>query len=188
MQKTFRTLVLAFIFLSGCVGDESITKMDVEMFNSNGDSLGTVKLTEEPEGVGLKVTLEGLPSGELGIHVHEFPNCEAPEFKTSGNHFNPDNVDHGLMHPDGAHAGDLPNLIVDSGKVDVELVGPQLTLKKGQKGSLFSQKGTSLIITSQRDDGMTQPSGDSGERIACGKITEEEAERKDKNVIEPEEE
>lgn len=78
--------------------------------------------------------------------------------------------EHGLLNPKGAHAGDLPNLIVeDDGSVSAELMAPNVTLKDAQK-SLFTKKGTSIIITQGKDDGMTQPAGNSGKRIVCGEI------------------
>lgn len=158
--------------------------MGVEMFNQDGDSLGTVKLSEQPEGVKFEINLEGLQTGEHGIHIHQKPECEGPDFITAGEHYNPDNKKHGLMNSEGAHLGDLPNISADSdGKVQAELLGPKLTLKKGAKNSLLFKGGTSLIITEAKDDGMTQPAGESGARIACGKITESEAERPDKREI-----
>jgi Cu-Zn family superoxide dismutase len=185
-RKTALLFVLPFI-LTGCM-EKTITKMDVEMFNPSGDSLGTIEVSEQAEGLKLEVLLEGLPPGEHGLHIHEKGKCEAPDFKSAGNHFNPDQKQHGLLHPEGAHAGDLPNIISENGKVDVNLMAPQLTLKTDQKNSLLRQEGTAIVITEGKDDGMTQPAGDSGQRIACGEVTKKEAERKDKKTVEPAEE
>jgi superoxide dismutase, Cu-Zn family len=185
-RKTALLFALPFI-LSGCM-EKTITKMDVEMFNQTGDSLGTITVSEQPEGVKLEVLLEGLPPGELGLHIHEKGQCDAPDFKSAGNHFNPDDKQHGLLHPEGAHAGDLPNIISEDGKVEAELMAPQLTLKSGEKTTLLPQGGTSIVITEGKDDGMTQPAGNSGQRIACGEITEKESERKDKKEVKPAEE
>lgn len=187
-RKSVLFLVLPFI-LSGCM-EKEITKMDVEMFNTNGDSLGTIKVSEQPEGEGVKleVLLEGLPDGEHGINIHEKGKCDAPDFKSAGNHLNPEDKQHGLLHPEGAHAGDLPNIISEDGKAEAELMAPQLTLKSGKKNTLLPQDGTSIVITEKMDDGMTQPAGDSGARIACGEITEEEAQRGDKKEVKPAEE
>ncbi|MFC0271018.1 superoxide dismutase family protein [Metabacillus herbersteinensis] len=187
MKKRMYLLVIVPFILTGCM-EEAPTKMDVEMFNVNGDSLGTISVSEQAEGVKLEVMLEGLPPGEHGLAIHEKGSCEAPDFKSAGNHFNPDAKKHGLLHPEGAHAGDLPNIISDGGMVEAELVAPQLTMLKGQKNSLLPPDGTSIIITEGKDDGMTQPSGDSGPRIACGEITEKEAKREDKKEVQPEEE
>ncbi|WP_111645612.1 superoxide dismutase family protein [Paranoxybacillus vitaminiphilus] len=161
--------LFVFAVLSACT-EQPPTKLDVEMFNSFGDSLGTVKLSEQPEGVKMELNLEGLPPGEHAFHIHEKGSCKPPDFKSAGNHYNPDDKKHGLLHPEGAHAGDLPNLIVgEDGKVKAEIVAPQVTLKEG-KTTLLTKEGTSLVIHAKKDDGMTQPAGDAGGRIACGAI------------------
>ncbi|WP_273130337.1 superoxide dismutase family protein [Bacillus weihaiensis] len=187
MKRTWVFFLVISFMLSGCM-EEEITKMDVEMFNASGDSLGTIKIGEQAEGLELEVLLEGLPEGEHGLHIHENAPCEPPDFKSAGNHFNPDEAMHGLLHPEGAHAGDLPNIIVEGGKADAQLMAPQLTLKDGKKNSLLRNEGTTIIITEMKDDGMTQPSGDSGNRIACGEITEKEAKREEKKEVTPAEE
>ncbi|WP_407638487.1 superoxide dismutase family protein [Bacillus alveayuensis] len=186
-MRTYIIALLAISILSGCVEDD-MTKMSVEMFNQDGDSLGTIELIEEADGLGLTIHLEGLPPGEHGLHIHEKGVCKGPDFIRAGDHLNPDENKHGLLHPEGAHAGDLPNIIADDdGIVDAKLKAPKLTLKKGVKNSLLKQDGTAIIITENKDDGMTQPAGDSGERIACGEITEDEAKRQDKKEVPSEE-
>ncbi|MEH7323347.1 superoxide dismutase family protein [Cytobacillus firmus] len=170
-----------FLLLSGC-GEENITNTEVEMYNAAGDSLGTIKVQEQASGVKLTGDLSGLPPGELAIHIHEEAKCEPPDFKSAGNHFNPDNKEHGLLHPKRSHAGDLPNLIVeDDGKVKIDFMAPQVTLKEA-KTSLLTKEGTSIVIHDGPDDGMTQPAGDSGERIACGRISKDKKEEGQKKA------
>jgi superoxide dismutase, Cu-Zn family len=162
---------ISFIFLAGCA-EKEITKLDVDMFNASGDSLGNITLTEQSSGVKMDVNLSGLPAGEHAIHIHDKASCKAPDFKSAGDHLNPDHKEHGLLHPKGAHAGDLPNLIVeDDGKAKAELTAAQVTLKQG-KTSLLPKEGTSIVIHAKKDDGMSQPAGNAGDRIACGEIKE----------------
>lgn len=166
-------LLLLVIFMGACKGDVHTAK-EVQMFNASGDMVGTAKLSEQSEGVQIKIKIEGLTPGFHGIHVHEYGKCEGPDFKSSGNHLNPDGKEHGLMHPEGAHLGDLPNILADEkGEVDAELELAEATLLSGKK-SILEGEGTSLIVTADQDDGVSQPGGDSGERIICGIIADEE--------------
>src|SRR5690606_25253705 len=109
--------------------------------------------------------------GLHGFHFHEKGICEAPDFESAGGHFNPTGASHGLDHEDGPHAGDLPNLEVGpDGTVKEEFFVENLTLLAGEENSLYQEGGTSLIIHAEADDGTTQPSGNSGDRIACGVV------------------
>lgn len=167
----FIYLIIIFI-LTACQLTEPVqTTQTVKLFHRDGDELGEAKLTEAPEGVKLNIELEGLSPGFYGLHIHENGKCEAPTFQSAGNHFNPEDKAHGLLHPKGPHIGDLPNIEAnDKGKVKAELLIRDATLLEEGKMSLTKNKGTALIVTSKPDDGMTQISGDSGERIICGEI------------------
>lgn len=172
--------ILFLIIVTGCTGQQDRSVIEIEMFNPDGDVLGTAKLKEQPDAVEIKLTLEGLTPGLHGIHVHEYPKCEGPDFKSAGSHLDPEGKQHGLMNPEGAHLGDLPNLSADGdGVVDLKLMLPAATLYDG-KNSILKEEGTSLIIHSGQDDGVSQPAGNAGERVACGKITLKEADKKDK--------
>ncbi|MDY0405256.1 superoxide dismutase family protein [Virgibacillus sp. 179-BFC.A HS] len=164
-------IVLLLFSAVACQSQSSVTNKKITLYNQSGDSVGTAELVEEPDGVKITVNAEGLSPGYHGIHIHEHPKCSGNHFQSAGNHLNPEGKKHGAMHPKGAHLGDLPNIEADSdGKAKAELKLAEATLKEGKK-SLLKKEGTSLIITAGQDDGISQPSGNSGERIICGKIT-----------------
>ncbi|MDP4169928.1 MAG: superoxide dismutase family protein [Bacillota bacterium] len=163
-------MLIPVLFLAGCTQGNP-KKINVMMYNASGDSVGKVIVSEQPKGVKLEVNVDGLSPGVHAIHIHDKGKCVDPDFKSAGGHFNPDKKKHGLLHPKGAHAGDLPNLIVGTdGKAKATLMAPQLTLKDA-KNSLFTKEGTSIIIHEGKDDGMTQPAGNAGNRVICGEIS-----------------
>jgi Cu-Zn family superoxide dismutase len=96
--------------------------------------------------------------------------CDPPTFTSAGGHFNPLGKQHGSLNPQGAHAGDLANLFVGTdGKGYLETSASQVTLGAGA-ASLLDANGSALIIHAAPDDFRTDPTGNSGARIACGVI------------------
>lgn len=174
---------LLLIFASCEQGTPS--SLEVNMYNASGDMVGKATLTDGKNEVTIKLKVEGFSPGFHGIHIHEYAKCDAPDFKTAGNHFNPEGKKHGLMHPEGTHIGDLPNVEADSsGIIDTEITVSDATLKEGKK-SLLTGEGTALIITEDQDDGMTQPSGESGKRLVCGKITKQKDDASNEEPTDP---
>jgi Cu-Zn family superoxide dismutase len=146
--------------------DDLVNTARADMAAPDGTRLGTVTLTSTPASVILAGTLRGLPPGPHGFHVHETGACEPP-FESAGGHFNPGGAEHGFLTEGGPHAGDMTNVTVgDDGVVAVEILDTFLTLDR----TLFDEDGAALVIHAGPDDYRTQPSGHSGDRIACGVI------------------
>ncbi|MEK4744881.1 MULTISPECIES: superoxide dismutase family protein [unclassified Bacillus (in: firmicutes)] len=177
-RQLFFSCCLLFL-MAGC--DQGKPKeIDVKLHNASGDEVGTAKVVQQTSGVKITIKAEGFTPGPHGIHVHEIGECKAPRFESSGNHFNPDNKEHGLLNPKGAENGDLPNVVADgSGKIKAEIDAPHITLEEG-KTTIHRKDGASIIITENADDGMTQPTGKSGGRIACGVIVKKVSDMKKK--------
>jgi Cu-Zn family superoxide dismutase len=141
------------------------------MHDGSGRSVGALDLTQTTAGVRIVGELTGLPAGTHGIHFHQVGRCDGPDFASAGPHFNPYARHHGLENPDGPHAGDMPNLVIPAGgAVSVDMVSPRVTLDDGTT-TVFDADGTALVIHAAADDQRTDPSGNSGARIACGVIT-----------------
>jgi superoxide dismutase, Cu-Zn family len=139
--------------------------------NAQGTEIGTATLTQESDGVRVDVSLTSLQAGEHGFHFHAVGACDPPSFDSAGPHFNPTDRAHGFNHPDGHHLGDLRNLEVGTdGTVRANFVAEGLTLAPGQPNSLFDDDGTALVVHAGADDYESQPSGDSGARIACAVV------------------
>lgn len=146
----------------------------VNMINSQGQPVGTATLTETGQGVQIALQLENMPGGTHGLHIHQNGVC-APPFESAGGHFNPTARQHGTENPQGPHAGDLPNVTVpESGRADTTFTATLVTLQPGQPNSLLKEGGTSLMIHAYADDYKTDPSGNSGGRIACGVISQQQ--------------
>lgn len=164
--------VVAAMALSFNLGGQEVSgKVTAELKNAQGQTVGHATFSSGKKGVAIKLNVSGLPQGVHAIHIHEAGKCDAPDFKTAGAHFNPTGKHHGSMNPQGAHAGDLPNLTVaPNGSAKVTLTAPGVTLGEGEN-SLFHPGGTSLVIHASPDDLKTDPAGNAGARIVCGVIT-----------------
>ena len=155
--------------LAGCVTDLPLGGAPMALVNSAGQSIGTVRAWQTAGGVSFRIDATGLPHGIHGIHVHSVGRCDPPDFASAGPHWNPAMHKHGTNNPAGPHAGDLPNIEVSANGVlgtTVTLPGASLT-GPGPAGVLLDADGASLVIHAGPDDYVTDPSGNSGPRIAC---------------------
>ncbi|HQZ13550.1 MAG TPA: superoxide dismutase family protein [Devosia sp.] len=166
----FRTLtiVAATALLCGSPAfAQGAATATANIVDQSGTALGTITGTEMDGGVHLTGELTGVPNGEHGFHIHAVGKCDAAgKFESAGPHFDVDSHKHGKDNPDGPHAGDLDNLVAnDDGKVTVDFHVPNANL-----AALNDADGASLVIHADPDDYKTDPSGNSGERFACGVI------------------
>lgn len=140
--------------------------------DATGQTIGWVRLVEDARGiVHVNVHVSGLTPGLHGIHVHAIGAC-APTFAAAGGHYNPLGHQHGLENPNGAHAGDLPNLIVNADGVGhLNATTDGVTLSAGPTtifDSTSGAVGSSFIIHANEDDQLTDATnGNSGARVAC---------------------
>jgi superoxide dismutase, Cu-Zn family len=127
---------------------------------------GTVTFTKVKEGVKVVADIEGLTKGKHGFHIHENGDCTAPDGSSAGGHLNPGKMQHNGPPDMMRHAGDLGNLEANAaGKAHYEYVDLMISLDGNN-----SIIGKSVIVHEKPDDFVTQPTGNSGGRIACGVI------------------
>ena len=102
--------------------------------------------------------------------MHSVGKCEPP-FTSAGPHFNPAQKKHGKLNPEGHHAGDMDNIVVPaSGNLALKMVNKDITLEKGKPNSVFQEGGTAVVVHAAKDDYTTDPTGNAGDRIACGVV------------------
>ena len=168
MRRSAAALALPLVLLiAGCeTGADPPYARQVALVGSAGQSLGDIGAWESAGAVGLRVQASGLPHGLHGLHVHTVGRCDAPSFESAGSHWNPASRKHGLNNPQGPHGGDLPNLAVAANGV----VSESMVLSGASLAALADADGSALVIHAAPDDHATDPSGNSGARIACAVI------------------
>jgi Cu-Zn family superoxide dismutase len=165
---------LALFLIAACRPTMSeVRRATAPLVNAGGQEVGELTLRDAPgQAVTIDGELRGLPAGTHGIHFHAVGQCDAAgQFASAGAHFNPAARKHGLESAEGPHAGDLPNLVVGAdGRATVRMTTPRVTLGR-EAASVLDSDGSALVVHAAADDQRTDPSGDSGARIACGVIT-----------------
>jgi superoxide dismutase, Cu-Zn family len=162
------TILAAAVALGSCAtmeaADAPLARASISA--ADGSARGSAVITGTADAMRLTVNATGMPAGTHGLHIHTVGKCNAPDFKTAGAHWNPAMKQHGRDNPMGAHDGDLPNLVIDpdgSGSVSAPLSGSARDFLDGD--------GAAIVIHATADDYKTDPSGNSGDRIACGVFT-----------------
>lgn len=172
-------VALGALALAGCASTGSkkpaenlpVPDAFAQLVDARGADRGRVDIFKDSSGLRLEVVARGFAAGTYGMHVHAVGQCEAPGFTSAGPHWNPTGAQHGRDNPLGAHHGDLPNLVVETdtiGRATLRLVGTRLT----GEGGVIDADGAAFVIHAGPDDMKTDPSGNSGGRVACGVIVE----------------
>ena len=114
---------------------------------------------------------QAVTPGEHAIHIHERGDI-TPDIEAAGEHWNPTNAQHGFENPEGPHAGDLENIVVnEDGSASYQTTSRLITLAgDANSSSLLDSDGSALVIHERADDYRTDPAGDSGDRVAAGII------------------
>ncbi|MFN3819751.1 superoxide dismutase family protein [Blastomonas sp.] len=131
---------------------------------ADGTDAGTVTVTGRGRDIVVAVTAAGMTPGDHGVHIHATGKCEGPKFETAGSHWNPTGAKHGLSNPQGQHHGDMPNLTIGgdgTGQMEYTIEGTSVS-------EMLDADGAAFVIHADADDQMTDPSGESGDRVACG--------------------
>lgn len=166
------------LIASPALGKEK-NKLVVPIKTSTGQDAGNATFEETKKGeLSIKLELKNLPFGEHAVHIHAKPVCDAPDFKGAGPHFNPDGKQHGTTNPMGHHNGDLPqNVSIGedhtgsaSFKVDYLSLSEGSDVSASSANNILANGGTAIVVHERPDDMKTDPTGNAGNRIACGVI------------------
>lgn len=164
-------MMLISVMLAAC-GDDDPSGVGAtavaSMSGPDGAAMGTVALEQGPNGVLISADVKDLTPGPHGFHIHSVGAC-TPDFSAAGGHFAPTDHGHGFMHPDGKHAGDLPNVYAGTdGIARADVFTDQVTLAADGETSLFDSDGSAIIIHAKPDSYGADPGA--GDRVACGVI------------------
>ncbi len=152
-------------------GGTAISTITGTLIDADGIQIGAVQLSQDDKGVvQVRVNASNLKTGEHGIHIHAIGKCEPAAFTTAGGHFNPGGKKHGLLSPDGPHAGDMPGLTVAANGTTTYTANTSGISLTGGAKNIFDADGAALVIHAAADDQVTDATGNSGARVACAVI------------------
>ena len=173
MWKAVAVTGLAAALVSTALAQDE-SQLSAPLTGIGGKPVGVLELRDTPNGVVVSATIEegALPAGVHAIHFHERGDCSNTEtFESAGGHHNPTGAEHGYMPEAGPHAGDLPNFnIPATGTTAMSAFNPMVRFSEGD-APLLDADGSSVVIHAGADDYESQPSGASGNRIACAELT-----------------
>jgi Cu-Zn family superoxide dismutase len=162
-------LISVLAMLAACAamaahGQSAVAALDPTAGNT---VKGTIGFEQRGDKVFVDAKVSGLAPGAHGFHVHEKGDCSAPDGASAGGHFNPTNKPHGNPASPEHHAGDMPALVADaSGNASFQ--GELAPMSVG--AGVTDIVGKAVIVHKDADDYATQPTGNSGARVACGVI------------------
>jgi Cu-Zn family superoxide dismutase len=169
-MKIILPVLVGLCLTAGCSAVVPGTRATAELKDGDGRVVGLATLRERSDGVLVRIEASGLKPGLHAVHVHAVGKCEGPSFSSAGGHFNPLGRKHGHKNVEGPHAGDVPNMLVaKDGSARFEVLTDGFTLRPGPL-SLFDADGSALVIHVGVDDYVTDPTGNAGDRAACGVI------------------
>jgi Cu-Zn family superoxide dismutase len=167
-MKIILPVLVGLCLTAGCSAVVPGTRASAELKNKDDRVVGLATFSERPDGVLVRIEASGLTPGLHAVHVHAVGKCEGPAFTSAGGHFNPLGKKHGHKNAEGAHAGDMPNMLVaKDGSGRFEVLTDGFTLSAGPL-SLFDVDGSAVVIHAGVDDYATDPTGNAGDRAACG--------------------
>ena len=174
-------ICLTILMAAACSPNDTKSANDIALsetltqtiLNADGAPLGSLMLEDlGAQGTKITVSVSGVSPGAHAMHFHEIGQCDAPDFKSSGGHYNPTDMSHGHKMPNGPHAGDMMNVEVAADGTGTFIVTNDRVSINGNHGlpALMDEDGTALILHAGEDDYVSQPTGAAGGRIGCAVV------------------
>ncbi len=171
MRALFTVALIAGV--SAAAVAQANGRISVPIIAAGGERAGTLTVTDTPNGVLVSAQLDAgaVSAGEHAMHFHQTGDCSDTEkFEKAGGHYNPGEAEHGFVPEGGPHAGDMPNFVVVEGQeTQVNAFNAMVRVSEGD-APLLDDDGSAFVIHAGPDDYTSQPSGKSGDRVACAEL------------------